>query len=466
MPHRLLADQLAADPRVAQAKALLLEALADHQGRLTGVRAPDPDLGASYDEVVRAFAQVRGAPLYFPYVGSGLGRGALVELADGSVKYDFISGIGVHALGHSHADLTAAAIDAALSDTIMQGNLQQNRESLDLARTLLAIANRGDANLGHCFLTTSGAMANENALKMLFQKKHPASRLLAFGGCFAGRTLALAQVTDRPEYRQGLPTTIAVDSVPFFDARDPGASTQRSLGALRDHLRRFPRQHAAMCFELIQGEGGFVPGDRDFFISLMETLREHEIPIFIDEVQTFGRTTQPFAFQHFDLDAFVDIVTVGKLTQVCATLFASSLVPGPGLLSQTFTGSTASIQAARVILDTLRNGGFFGPGGRIAAMEDHFRQRLSQLSAQYPDRIRGPFGLGAMVAFTAFDGSPQKSKEVVQALFGAGVIAFVAGQDPARVRFLVPIAAVQTKDIDAVCDILAGVLENLGSGVR
>ena len=80
--------------------------------------------------MLQKFGDIRGGTLYFPYLGSGIGRGPLVELADGSVKYDMISGIGVHYLGHSHPALIAASIDAAIRDTIMQGNLQQNVESV------------------------------------------------------------------------------------------------------------------------------------------------------------------------------------------------------------------------------------------------------------------------------------------------------------------------------------------------
>jgi 4-aminobutyrate aminotransferase-like enzyme len=105
-------------------------------------------------------------------------------------------------------------------------------------------------------------MANENALKIAFQKNAPASRVLAFEGGFCGRTLALSQITDRPAYRDGLPPTLAVDYVPFFDPGDPPGSTDRALGALRSHLSRHPAQHAAMVLELVLGEGGFYPGDR------------------------------------------------------------------------------------------------------------------------------------------------------------------------------------------------------------
>src|SRR5438046_748950 len=190
---KLIAPSLFADPRVAEAKQLLRAAVADHQKNITGVRPPNPELKISYEELVKQFSHSRGGALYFPYLGSGIGNGALVELADGSVKYDMISGIGVHYFGHSNPTLVDAGVDAAIRDTVMQGNLQQNVESAPLSKTLIAMANRSgqETRIAHCFLTSSGAMANENALKIAFQKHAPASRVLAFAHGFAGRSMAL-----------------------------------------------------------------------------------------------------------------------------------------------------------------------------------------------------------------------------------------------------------------------------------
>ena len=454
----LFADQFTGDDRVTQAKRLILEALADYQGRLNGVRPPDADNKVAYDKLIEQFGQMRGGKLYYPYLSSGFGKGSLVELADGSVKYDFITGIGVHGWGHSHPDMIEASIDAALRDTVMQGNLQQGQASATLVKTLLEATRNQGAKLEHCFLSTSGAMANENALKMLFQKKSPASRVLAFESCFMGRTLALAQVTDKAAYRVGLPQTIAVDYVPFFDPQNPKESTERALAVLQRHLKRYPGQHAVMAFELIQGEGGYYPGDRDFFIALMDELKKNDVPILIDEVQTFGRTTQLFAFQHFGLDDYVDAVTIGKISQVCATLFTDALKPKPGLISQTFTGSTSAIFAAQRIVDGLLNGGFFGADGRIAQLHNHFVTRLKEIGNRHSGTIAGPFGLGGMIAFTPLDGQIETVKKFIAALYNASVIAFMAGANPARVRFLIPIGVVTKDDIDAVCKIIESVL--------
>ncbi len=455
---RLVADEFFSDHRVAQAKELVLQTLAEHQGRLTGVRPADSVLKQTYDEMLSEFGQLRGGSLFYPYLGSGIGNGPLVELADGSVKYDFISGIGVHAWGHSHPMMVEAALDAALRDTVMQGNLQQNAESLALARLLLDAATARGAALRHCFFSTSGATANENALKIVFQKKSPADRVLAFENCFAGRTLALSQVTDRPSYRAGLPSLMAVDYVPYFDPGQPEESTRAACQQLRGHLSRYPGKHAAMMFELVLGEGGFYPGDRDFFVTLMTTAKEYGVAVIVDEIQTFGRTTELFAFRHFALDQFVDVVTVGKLTQVCLTLFSEEFTPQPGLLSQTFTGGTAAIHAARAIVTGLLDGGYFGSDGKIAQLHDHFVARLSGIGDRHPGLITGPFGIGAMIAFTPFGGNPTKVKQFIHALFDGGVISFYCGSDYSRVRFLLPMGAVTFEHIDEVSAIVESTL--------
>ena len=454
----LAAEGLRADKRVTEAQRLLLAALAEHQKSLSGVRPPSPGRRLAYEELLDAFAAARGSGLFYPYIGSGLGHGALVELADGSVKYDMIGGIGVHVMGHSHPALIAAGLEAALADTVMQGNLQQNSESAALLQELLDAAAATGAVLPHCFLSTSGAMANENALKVVLQKHHPADRILAFERCFMGRTLAMASITDKPAYRDGLPLALAVDYVPFLDPTDTVGSTRRAVSTLKDHLLRHPGRHAVMCLEMVQGEGGCNPGSPAFFAALAEVLRKAGVAIFVDEVQTFGRLERLFAFEQFGLAEHVDVVTIGKMSQVCATLFRDSYTPRPGLLSQTFTAATSAIMAARVVLRHLQSGEYYGMNGRVAAIRKHFVTRLMTFAADHPGMIRGPYGTGGMIAFQAFEGDPVRTKSLLAALFDAGIIAFAAGANPTRIRFLPPLAAITDTDINMVCDLLERVL--------
>ena len=460
---KLKAELFKNDSRVVEARKLILQALNDHQNEVTDIKAADADATLKYEELLEGFKQARGNPLFYPYVGSGFGNGPFVELMDGSIKFDMITGIGVHIMGHNHSKLVESSIDALLGDTIMQGNLQQNAESLELMQRLINLASQNGAKLEHCFISTSGAMANENALKIAFQKNQPANRLLAFERCFMGRTLALASLTDKDAYRVGLPKAVDVDYIPFYDANDHQGSIDRAVGRLESYIQRYPGKHAAMCFEMIQGEGGYYPGHHDFFVALIKVLKKHNIAVFIDEIQTFGRTENAFAFQTFGLDDYVDIVAVGKMSQICATLFVDEYQWKPGLISQTFTGATSSIYAANTILTELTTGGYFGPEGRNMQIHQQFVDIFNGIAERHPGLITGPFGYGLMIAFTAFDGSLEKTKAMIHRLFKNGLIGFVAARNPYRIRFLPPAPVLTDEHICQVGQILEETLLELKS---
>lgn len=440
---------LKVDPMVIEAKKMLLSAVMKHQKNLRGICPPNPELAASYKEALEHLAKQRGGKTWYPYLGSGIGSGPFVELMDGSVKYDFIGGIGVHHFGHSHPHILSASIDAAISDIIMQGHLQQNSDQADLIDFLVKAS-----KLDHCFLCSSGSMANDNALKIAMQKNHPAKRILTFEGGFSGRTWAMSQITEKAAVREGLSVLLGVDFIPFFDANEPEKSTKRALESLKKYIWRHPGDHALMIFEMIQGEGGYYPGTKEFFTKLMEILKENHIAVHVDEIQTFGRTSKLFAYQHFDVEEFVDIVTIGKLAQVCATLFRHEYNPKPGLLSQTFTSSTSAIHASKEMLHLMIKEDFFGLDGKNMQLHKHFVSNFEQIRKRHPNLIKGPYGLGAMVAFTPFDGEAQRVIQFGKDLFQAGVISFICGKDPTRIRFLAPVGAVQPQDIDTVTQIL------------
>lgn len=444
----LISDSFLQDPRVNEAFQLIHDVYLEITSSLSSSQNSDLSLSNAYQDLLDQCSSARGGQLYYPYLGSGIGKGSLVELADGSVKYDFITGIGVHYLGHSNPELMKRLLKAAVSDTVMQGNLQQNVNSAELMEQFLTLANGSD--LAHCFLSTSGAQANENALKMAFQKKAPADRVLAFEHCFAGRTLALAHITDKALYRDGLPKTLTVDYLPFYNADHPEKSLQRTLHKLRTLLERYPKQYAVMSFELIQGEGGYYPGDEGFFKEIIKVLKGHDIAVWVDEVQTFGRTIKPFAYQYFNLDKEVDIVTVGKMSQVCATLFKDDYKARPGLISQTFTSSSSAIEAAKYILELLAGHDLCGTKGKIAKFEKLFHSKIEALAKKYEGHFIGPYGVGGMLAFTIFDGDLTKTKEFCNRLFDNGVMAFLAGRDPMRVRMLPPMAVVTEAEVDEV----------------
>ena len=448
------ADKLRADPRIAQAKKLIAEAVAEHSAGVTDVAPPEKKLTGAYESLLQRLGTARGGPPFWPYLSSGLGNGPYVELADGSVKLDFICGIGVHGAGHSDPELIDAAIDGALEDTVMQGNLQQHPPSIRMCERLLGMATESGAKLDHCLLSTSGAMANENALKIALHHNAPADRVIAFDNAFAGRSLAMAAITDRPKYRMGLPLALNVDYLPFRDPEHPKRSLRMALHELRRLLDRHPGRYAAFWAEPIAGEGGYYPGSHEFFEAICQPLREAGVPIIFDEVQAFSRTTRPFAFQHYGLDEFADIVTVGKISQVCATLYGESFKPQGPILSQTFTGASSSIATGLAMLDALEQGGCFGPDGTNAKRHEYFAGKLDQLHEKYPDLIRGPYGEGMMVAFTPGDGSYDQANQLMTTMYDMGLLGFVCGGGPTRIRFLPPPANTTESHIDAAIELL------------
>lgn len=454
MSKKTVGSQYLEDPRLAEAKKLIKEALSEHSAKIGGVKGAQENLREEYAKLLEDFSASRGGKLFYDYIGSGIGKGALVELCDGSVKYDFIIGIGVHYFGHSHPGVTAAQVEGALMDTTMSGNLQQNFDSPKLFKLILEQANKYGAGFDHMFMTSSGVMAAENALKMAFQKREPAHRVIAFEKCFMGRTMAVSQITDKAAYRKGLPPTLAVDYIPFYDENDHEGSIERAVSLLEKYFARHPGDYAAMCMELVQGEGGYYPGNEEFFKAICDTCKKHDVSVIVDEVQTFMRTKELFAFQYFKLDKHVDFVNIGKNSQICATIYRNDHKPQPGLISQTFTSSGSAINAAYYMINEVATNGYLGDDGKIEKIHARFKSNLEKLNAKHPELIEGPWGIGAMVGMTVYKGDAAKSKDFTMRLFDNGVMGFIAGANPTRVRFLVPAGAVEMEDIDKVCEII------------
>lgn len=386
-------------------------------------------------------ARLRGRPAFYPYLGSGIGRGARAMLADGRWVLDFALGIGVHLFGHGDPDLIATAIRAAASDLVMQGNLIFNREYGALMETLMRHAPIGMEN---CWLSLSGADANENALKLVRHKREGRPGIIAFRRCFHGRTSAMAEITDRPDYRKGQPSTFPVHYVPFYYPKDPD-STSKSLEELRAVLARDGDRIGAFVVELVQGEAGFATAPREFFVALFEECRRAAIPVWVDEVQTFARTGELFATDLLRLADYVDVITIGKVFQGSAVLFRSEFAPDPALVSGTYSGATAAMAVARRIIERMVEGGIFGPTGRERELERLVREHLRILAERHPGVISAVDGIGAMISFRVGDASLQTTRSYIQRCFAAGLVLYYGGHEPACVRLFLP-AGVLTND--------------------
>lgn len=448
----LVGRKIDRDPVIEGLVQDLVDEVLVQNSALIGIQKPQPHLAESFKKKMDLIAQLRGRPLYHNYIGTGAGRGVFVELEDGSVKLDLINGIGIHLMGHSHPRVMRAAVRGALSDVVMQGNLQPNKDYINLTEKLVQIASR-QSRLRHAWFATCGTMANENALKIARQKNSPARYVFAMKNAFAGRSTMMAEVTDNPAYKQGLPEYNEVLRIPNYDKRDP-QSAEKALKAMKDQYAQHPKDVSCFVFEPMLGEGGFVPTPREFYIPLLEFCKQNKIAVWADEVQTFARTGEFFAFETMGLGEYVDIATIAKTVQLGATIYTSEYNPKPGLIAGTFSGGSASLQAGLEILEMLEEG-YLGPNGRIHQIHNRFVDGLNKMNSAGACKglVQDAGGMGLMIAFTPFEGKKEQIEALVKKLFNNGLVAFSCGKDPVRIRFLVP-AIIQDSEIDLALQIV------------
>jgi acetylornithine aminotransferase len=277
----------------------------------------------------------------------------------------------------------------------------------------------------------------------------------------------MSQIGDAAANRIGIPLSTLVDYMPFYDEVEARAIGQAkyisaAVRQLRTLVERYPKQHACFIFELIQGEGGFNTAPREFFTALMDVCRDAKIAIWDDEIQTFGRTESMFAYERLNLGDYVDVFCIGKMTQVCATLYTEEYNPGPGLLSGTFTSTTQAFRVGKRVLERLRDGrpgpggapaSYYGETGLIARHHKAFADQVRALAGKHPDwfpptpeipEIVG--GTGGMMRFTPFGGKKDRINKACKHLFDEGVITFYAGHGPYHVRMLPPLGVFEEKD--------------------
>lgn len=450
MGHNLIGEKIRNSKQIQDGVDHLVKEWLNACSAIEGVRPPQADAIENGKSWVDKTGQKRGRPLFYPYVGTGAGHGVYVELEDGSVKMDLINGIGIHLMGHGHPEVLKATVRGALSDIVVQGNLQPNREYFQFSEKLVALASR-KSRLKYAWLATCGTMANESALKITRQKHTPARKVFAFKDAFAGRSTMMAEITDNPAYKQGLPSYDEVLRIPFYD---PKYGHEKTLAAMKELWDKNPNDISAFVFEPMLGEGGYRRATRDFFVPLLEFCKEKKIAVWADEIQTFTRTGEIFAFETLDIGNYIDICTIAKTAQVGATLYTEEYNPQPGLIAGTFSGSSAALSAGTKILEILSEQNYLGPKGRINEIHERFIGMLNNLNeTSCKSLLLEAGGMGLMIAVTPLDGSKAKVDALLKRLFNNGLMAFGCGKDPFRIRFLVP-AVMKNEDIEAAKKII------------
>jgi 4-aminobutyrate aminotransferase/(S)-3-amino-2-methylpropionate transaminase len=390
--------------------------------------------GPRSQEILDRKARVIAEPLsiYLPIVIEEA-HGATITDVDGNTFVDFTGGVGCMNVGHSNPRVVEAAREQMERFTHTDFTIIPYENYVSLAERLLELVPIG-GDLRAAFFN-SGAEAVENAVKFARSyTKRPA--VIGFDGGFHGRTLLALSLTSKTHpYKAGLgPFAPEVYRVAFDDLDELRKAFKTRVAA---------EEVAAIVFEPVQGESGFIVPSQEFVEGLREICDEHGIVMVADEVQTgFCRTGKVFAMEHFGVEP--DLMTIAK--SIAAGIPLSGVVgraqimdaPGDSAVGGTYVGNPVAIAAAHAVLDTIAEERL---ADRAAEIGDTMRSRMDSWRERF-DSIADVRGLGAMLAVELQqNGEPagDLATAVVEAAARRGLLVLKAGIHGNCIRVLVPL---------------------------
>ena len=362
------------------------------------------------------------------------GEGARVWDAEGREYIDCVGGHGVANVGHANSAVIQAVTEQVRRLVICPSGFYNDQRSQLLAE-LTRVAPPG---LERAFLCNSGAEAVEAALKFA-RLSTGRTKIIAAMRSFHGRTFGALSATWRKEYRRPFePLVPGFHFVPY-----------NRLERMRQALDEMGEETAAVILEVVQGEGGVIPGDGEYLRGVQALCRERGALFIVDEVQTgFGRTGRMFAGQHYGLRP--DLMCVAKSIAgglpMGAVLIGSRVGELPKKVhGSTFGGNPLSCAAA---LATIRYIEAEELPQRAAELGTRLMAGLRAISSPLVREVRG---LGLMVGMEL----KGKVAPYLAALADRGVLALSAGATV--MRFLPPLV-ISAEDVDTVVEQVAAVL--------
>jgi acetylornithine/N-succinyldiaminopimelate aminotransferase len=320
------------------------------------------------------------APLAF-----ARGEGVRLYTADGEAYLDFLAGIAVNALGHSHPVLVDAL--RRQGERLWHvSNIFRIPEQEALADRLCALSFADVV-----FFTNSGTEAVECALKMA-RKHHAAAgrperdEIIGFEGAFHGRTYAAINAAGNPGYIDGFgPPLPGYVHAPFADIE----AVKALMGPCT----------AAVIIEPVQGEGGAKAADPSFLRALRALCDEHGALLIFDEVQCgLGRTGKLFAYEHAgvvpDIMALAKALGGGFPVGACLASRLAASGMGPGAHGSTYGGNPLAMSVALASLEVLATPELLD---NVARMAGYLTQQLEGLKSRHPEVIAEIRGKGLLV---------------------------------------------------------------------
>ncbi len=381
--------------------------------------------------------------------------GAILEDVDGNQFLDFTGGIGTQNAGHRPAAVTAAIHEQADKFLHTCFTVSPYEDYLRLAELLNTRTPGSFAK--KTFFVNSGAEAVENAIKIArhFTKRQA---VIAFEDGFHGRTqLAMSLTSKSHPYKAGFgPFAPEVYRMPYaYCYRCPYNLTYPSceVECARRLESTFKRQIeaeavAAVIFEPVLGEGGFIAPPPEWFQVIARICRERGILVIADEIQTgFCRTGPLFASQRFGLDP--DLILTGK--SIAGGLPLAGITgraeimdsPGPGGLGGTFGGNPVACAAALGIFESLDS-------LQLADRSEHIGRLFESTTRDWKRRfpLLGDIrGVGAMRALELVKDpatrapADSETARILAACHRRGLLIISAGTFGNVIRILVPLVA-------------------------
>ncbi|MEE4313066.1 MAG: 4-aminobutyrate--2-oxoglutarate transaminase [Desulfofustis sp.] len=381
------------------------------------------------------------------------GRGAVIVDVEGREFLDFGGGIAVMNVGHSHPKVVKAIKDQAEKFTHTCFMVSPYASAVNLAEKLCAAVPCETPKAA--MFVNSGAEAVENAVKIArYYTKRPA--VITFENGFHGRTLLGMTLTSKLKpYKLGLgPFAPEVYRMPFancyrcpFNREYPGCDV-----TCADHLEYFfinhvaAEQTAAIIFEPIQGEGGFITPPQEYFRKLEAICRKYGILLIADEIQSgIGRTGHMFAMEYYGVEA--DLVTTAKslaagmpLSAVVGKKEIMDVVHASGI-GGTYGGNPVACEAALAVFDIFESENLLA---KATSLGETLKSRFLALQERH-DLIGDVRGLGPMIAMELVKNrqtkapAAEETKALVSYCFDHGLIVLACGTYGNVLRFLMPL---------------------------
>ena len=366
------------------------------------------------------------------------GQGCYLKDTNGKEYLDLTSGIGVNCLGHNHPVLVDA-IQKQVATLMECSNLYYSKPMVDAAKKLVEYT-----GLSKVFFSNSGAEANEGMIKLARKysyDKYGAGRdvIITLKQSFHGRTITTLKATGQDKFHQYY--------FPFTEGFDYAAAND-----IEDLKKVANEKTCAVMVELIQGESGVVPLDKEYVKAVEEFCHSKDILILVDEVQTgIGHTGTLFCFEQYNV--LPDIVTTAKAlgggVPIGAVITGDKCKDtfGPGDHGSTFGGNPLSCKAADTVLSIVTEHGFLD---HVKVVGAALKTGIENI---HSDKIKEVRGIGLMLGIVV---DPDKRADYVQAMMDKGLLTLTSGKDAIR---LLPPLTLSLKEVDKALSIMKEVFE-------